>query len=565
MYASSVVLSNQTIVTAFGYTRPPHPSGTMAVLRWRLPPKELVEAEGFFSPAPATPPTMAPPPPGMAAWPKRPLPPDPMLKTRPYGYPVCGNSSNAAGGLVCDWAIYAPLLVPWPADPLLPGCGSGFQQPALLVGRNHTLLTASGTALFESSSGGKQFTRLCSLPQGLGAVTAIGLLQDGSVLVAARTGNDTSVLRGQPNGGRCTWGKPETLGPMWAGSQLPADASMLRFLELDDEVLLTVSIAMGNGTTVAVYSSNDGQHWALRSTPGGLAPWTAGADLATTAGGQLVASVVYRRERGATGPSYLQTGFVRSQDRGRTWTQVGLVSGWLQQPASLVSLNDSLVLVFSGRRPSPGNTSETRVGHEFIVSYDEGFSWSNTIFQLARFDSGGHVPLTGGLSASSVAYTRGRVLTAFSCAGVGTDSCTASEEPGMLRLLVWTPPPRKEVEPGGFFLPPQPAKTDDDQLTRLLQRLDSLEHELAAVKQAPSTVPNNAALRALVVHTPGTAVRRLGFAAAGDSGDGNYLYQSAACGIPGGDNGGQVQPSAGAGCWVLQETYDCLTPVLWNS
>ena len=135
----------------------------------------------------------------------------------------------------------------------------------------------------------------------------------------------------------------------------------------------------------------------------------------------------------------------------------------------------------------------------------------------------------------------------------------------MLRLLVWTPPPRKEVEPGGFFLPPQPAKTDDNQLTRLLQRLDSLEHELAAVKQAPSTVPNNAALRALVVHTPGTAVRRLGFAAAGDSGDGNYLYQSAACGIPGGDNGGQVQPSAGAGCWVLQETYDCLTPVLWNS
>ena len=44
MYASSVVLSNQTIVTAFGYTRPPHPSGTMAVLRWRLPPKELVDA-----------------------------------------------------------------------------------------------------------------------------------------------------------------------------------------------------------------------------------------------------------------------------------------------------------------------------------------------------------------------------------------------------------------------------------------------------------------------------------------------------------------------------------------
>lgn len=65
-------------------------------------------------------------------------------------------------------------------------------------------------------------------------------------------------------------------------------------------------------------------------------------------------------------------------------------------------------------------------------------------------------------------------------------------------------------------------------------------------------VANNTALKAL---PSGLAreVRRSGFAAAGDGGGADYLWSAAACtGV--GDNGSQVQPNSGVGCWLLNYT-----------
>jgi len=52
MYASSVVLADDTIVTAHARGRNMGGRGTLDVLRWNVPPKKEVEKGGFFTPRP---------------------------------------------------------------------------------------------------------------------------------------------------------------------------------------------------------------------------------------------------------------------------------------------------------------------------------------------------------------------------------------------------------------------------------------------------------------------------------------------------------------------------------
>lgn len=83
-------------------------------------------------------------------------------------------------------------------------------------------------------------------------------------------------------------------------------------------------------------------------------------------------------------------------------------------------------------------------GQRYILSYDEGASWSNTVFDL-------HV---GGLYASSVALADGTVVTAFACPADSQSAC--KERAGRLSVLRWRLPPRGLVEAGGFFAPTAP-------------------------------------------------------------------------------------------------------------
>ena len=53
MYASSVVLGHDTIVTAYAVERHSDGRNRLDVLRWNAPPRSQVDKNGFFSPRPA--------------------------------------------------------------------------------------------------------------------------------------------------------------------------------------------------------------------------------------------------------------------------------------------------------------------------------------------------------------------------------------------------------------------------------------------------------------------------------------------------------------------------------
>ena len=78
------------------------------------------------------------------------------------------------------------------------------------------------------------------------------------------------------------------------------------------------------------------------------------------------------------------------------------------------------------------------------------------------------------------------------------------------------------------------------------------------------TVANNVALKGLPIPVAGTVAYRAGFTTAGDGGDATYTFASANCSISGGDNGLQVQPTTGTGCWnvVSQPSYSA---AIWGA
>ncbi|MAE63338.1 MAG: hypothetical protein CMJ18_03625 [Phycisphaeraceae bacterium] len=125
---------------------------------------------------------------------------------------------------------------------------------------------------------------------------------------------------------------------------------------------------------------------------------------------------------------YKQTAVLHSDDGGRTWSTPRLVTGWLQQTACLVRLSDgTIVLPFSHKNDGHGQ--------RFIISYDEGETWSNSIFELNGF----------GLYASSVALDDDTIVT--------VTETPRWHKPVQFHVLRWSVPPRKAVEEQGFFTP----------------------------------------------------------------------------------------------------------------
>jgi hypothetical protein len=57
MYASSVVLANDTIVTVFSADSGVL-QGQLQVLRWQVPPRDVVGGNGYFEPSPVRVPYM---------------------------------------------------------------------------------------------------------------------------------------------------------------------------------------------------------------------------------------------------------------------------------------------------------------------------------------------------------------------------------------------------------------------------------------------------------------------------------------------------------------------------
>lgn len=78
-------------------------------------------------------------------------------------------------------------------------------------------------------------------------------------------------------------------------------------------------------------------------------------------------------------------------------------------------------------------------------------------------------------------------------------------------------------------------------------------------------IASNAALKALSISglAAGTSASRLGFYAAGDGGAATYTLSTSACSAP--DNGAQVSPTTGTGCWVANFGGTQTTPIIWGA
>jgi hypothetical protein len=89
----------------------------------------------------------------------------------------------------------------------------------------------------------------------------------------------------------------------------------------------------------------------------------------------------------------------------------------------------------------------------------------------------------------------------------------------------------------------------------------------AAGAACPVNVATNAALQAITAPAAGTEVFRAGFYAAGDGGKANYTFSTSACSLNAGagDNGSQVAPTAGSGCWLVQVPPTGLSFKVWGA
>lgn len=78
------------------------------------------------------------------------------------------------------------------------------------------------------------------------------------------------------------------------------------------------------------------------------------------------------------------------------------------------------------------------------------------------------------------------------------------------------------------------------------------------------TVANNNALKALPIPVAGTVAYRAGFYSAGDGGGATYTFAATNCSISGGDNGSQVQPTIGTGCWIASFNNTQASAAVWG-
>ena len=122
---------------------------------------------------------------------------------------------------------------------------------------------------------------------------------------------------------------------------------------------------------------------------------------------------------------FQHTAFTFSEDGGKTWATPRLVTGTLAQTGSLVRLSDGTLVLIFGRH-----------GQSFMLSYDEGETWSKAVYQLN----------CTGEYARSVALEDDTIVTIH-------DNVLPNKGRGPLVALRWKAPPRKEVEKHGFFTP----------------------------------------------------------------------------------------------------------------
>ena len=376
--------------------------------------------------------------------------------------------------------------IAWPCEKIETDLGYCHQPSVVADSSGELYAEGSQGRIFHSLDGGRTWSRLCSVPplfevpgdmklisqnmMGLG-VAASGALLGCWFCDYSANGKTESQTLGvdDPTLDYAVWvTRSEDRGRTWTAST-PFDAppgvkvgsGKMRVARLPDGRLMIHSNAHqqsrpGRPVTrvqqvhhgYVFLSADDGRSW---SRQGIIGDHCLESDLLQLPSGRILASVRYQRRKYPADPAqlvspyddhpdpgghsvYKNTAFAFSDDDGVSWSPPRIVTGFVQQTACLVRLSDGTLLM-------PYSRKDGTKGQRFVVSYDEGRTWSNAIFQLNDF----------GTFASTVALDDDTLVTVHE-----TPRNVAPNNWVMLHALRWKAPNRSDVETHGFF-EPRPA------------------------------------------------------------------------------------------------------------
>ena len=395
---------------------------------------------------------------------------------------VVADAAVSFGGekKVLTWAHYHPELAKIFAQPCTPWQSEmvktnfAASQPTVVLGFKGELIANAGSTLVHSTDGGRSWRVLCdvpvndSVPKGYKLLAVnfdgCGVTEKGTILFQyTKQYNDGRLYEGDKdetyhaesyfvrstNRGQ-TWHSPVKLDPAPFNC---VGTDRTRFVRLPGGVI-GIALATWNqsrpgkmlpkskwGFEAFLYtSSSDGRNW---KRLGSLGRHTCEVDLLPLPTGRILAAVRYQRKKLPRDPAelaspydmsknigarsvYKQTALVHSDDGGRTWSKPRLTTGWLQQTACLARLSDGTVVLPFGHK-------DEGFGQRFLMSFDEGRTWSRTVYQLRK----------GGLYANSVVLNDDTIITVHDNRKAG----------GGLSVLRWRTPSRETVSKGGFFKP----------------------------------------------------------------------------------------------------------------
>jgi hypothetical protein len=285
-------------------------------------------------------------------------------------------------------------------DHSVPGVADTFDQSIVQIGPQGEVVVQgnqNGT-LWRSVSSGARFERWCATPrqcpEGMRrcASTGFALLDDGTVLATLANTTRIRVYQGRydESQNECSWDEGTDLSPpLLPGDTLAASAT--RFKDLGGGHVLYPMGACHHGSATAttfcyglLYETTDhGRSWVTR---GMMGKYRNEMDVLSldASGHNLIAAVRYQTSDVATATArYKQSAVQFSSDAGFTWGAPRVVTGYLQQTACIVKLSaGTLVLPFAHKPTMKQPQGNDGYGQRFIVSYDNGTSWSNRIFSL---------------------------------------------------------------------------------------------------------------------------------------------------------------------------------------
>lgn len=359
-------------------------------------------------------------------------------------------------------------------------------QPTVVKGEGDLLVANTHGWVVRSTNGGRSWEGggkpplVRQAPDGFThmktSLDGIGLTTNGSILVHSAVQYndgrkyegfsdpsyhcDVYVLR-STDGGK-TWNTPVRLN---AAPTENAGANRTRFFNLPNgHIALAMPVwhqtASGEAMSKeqmfeAMYffsSADDGMTWQRSKHPicrYGLEP-----DLLVLPSGRILAAVRYQRHKLPSDPADLVsphlmrsdqppytksktvglglaarlTAVLWSDDGGKTWTEPRLVTGFDEQTGSLVRLSDGTVILVFGHKTDG-------LGQRFMLSYDEGETWTRRVFQLHN----------AGQYASSVVLDDETIATIIHSPYDGGTH--------MLTTLMWRAPSKEEASAAGFWTP----------------------------------------------------------------------------------------------------------------